>query len=149
MSVRPVAAGIVLAAVAGFGSAAAADFDRYREEDRFGEWQVLCDSEDDMAAITYFDCVVRSAWEPAIVVSSLADAPLVSLASGAGPGRLELGGQTILFESCPDGLCPLAATVEDAMALLPGAAVTVEDGTATLSDDGLGDAIDLALRLPN
>ena len=35
------------------------------------------------------------------------------------------------------------------MALLPGATVTVEDSTATLSDNGLGDAVDLALRLPN
>lgn len=149
MSVRSVGAGIALAAMAGFGPAAAADFGRYQVEDRFGDWQVLCDSEDDMAAITYFDCVVRSATEPAILVSSLADAPLVSLAGGAGSGRLDLGEQTIVFESCPDGLCPLAATVEEAMALLPGTTVTVEDATATLSDDGLGDAIDLALRLPN
>ena len=149
MLVRSVGAGIALAAVAGSGFAVAADFGRYQTEDRFGDWQVLCDSEDDMAAITYFDCVVRSATEPAVLVSSLADGPAVSLANGVGSGRLELGEQTVVFESCPEGLCPLAVTVEEAMALLPGATVTVEDGTATLSGNGLGDAVDLALRLPN
>ena len=150
MWVRSMGTAIALAAFAGFGTVAAAtDFSRYQAEDRFGDWQVLCDSEDDMAAITYFDCIVQSTTEPSVRVSSLADRPAVSLANGAASGRLELADQTIVFESCPDGLCPLPETLEEAIALLPGATVTVEDRTATLSDDGLADAVELALRLPN
>lgn len=141
--------GAMLAVVAGVGSAAAADLSRYQPEDRFGDWQVLCDSEDDMASITHFDCVVRSATEPAIVLSSLADGPAVSLADGATAGHLDLSDQFLDFDTCPEGLCPLPGAAGDIVALLSGATVTAGDRTAALSADGLGDALDLALRLPD
>ena len=145
---RSVAAGIVLALVMGQGPALASGFDRYESEDRFGGWIVLCDSEDDMASITYFDCVVQSDTLPAVVVSSLRGTPQVSLAEAAGGGRLTLADRSIVFDDCPEGVCPLAATDDDLAAVLSGGTVEVEGQTAALSADGLADALGLALRLP-
>ena len=149
MAGRSVVAGIVLALAVGAGPALASDFARYQPEDRFGAWLVLCDSEDDMAAITYFDCVVQSDTLPAVVLSSLTGTPAVSLATATAGGRLVLTDRTIIFDDCPDGLCPLAPVGADLGVVLAGATVRDADGTATLSGDGLADAIDLSVRLPD
>ncbi len=151
MAVRSVVAGIAVALSAGFGSALAADLDRYEPEDQFGGWLVLCDSEDDMAAITYFDCVVQSATAPAVVLSSLGDVPAVSLADGGTSGRLELAEGTLVFDDCPEAICPLPGAVEAFAASLSdgNATVLVGDQRAALSADGFEAALDLARSLPN
>ena len=126
----------------------ALDIDRYQAAGAFGVWHVLCDQEADMGGTTYFDCVVRSIGEPAIVISSLQGAPVVSRMNDTASGRLVLATRAIDFADCPDGLCPLAESAEEAVALLSDSAAMLEAGDrqTAIAADGLADAVDLVLR---
>ena len=126
----------------------AVDLGRYQDGPAFGAWQVLCDEEADMGGTTYFDCVVRSAGAPAIVVANLEQSPTVVPVGSQLADRLILNDRVIDFADCPGSGCPLAESAGAAVALLTDPPATVEaTGQRTeLSAEGLAEAIDLALR---
>ena len=139
---------LTMASLSAASTLFALDIDRYQAGGTFGAWHVLCDQEADMGGTTYFDCVVRSVGEPAIIISSLQGPPAVSRMNGTASGRLVLAAQAIDFADCPDGLCPLAPSAEEAVALLSDGTARLEAGDrhAAIAADGLADAVDLVLR---
>lgn len=150
-------AAVLLVASAGVAISNAADIERYENEGQFGDWIVLCDTEDDMGGTTYLDCVVQSASQPALVISALTDGPVLSLTDGpvlsfeggAGTPLLTIADTAFDFSACPEGRCPFAGSTADFIELVSGNAAILDVGNerTNVSADGVGEAIGHAMDL--
>ena len=142
-------AAVLLVASAGVAISNAADIERYENEGQFGDWIVLCDSEDDMGGTTYLDCVVQSASQPALVISALTDGPVLSFEGGAGTPLLTIADTAFDFSACPEGRCPFAGSTADFIELVSGNAAILDVGNerTNVSADGVGEAIGHAMDL--
>ena len=144
-----IAAALVVGWVGAGSPTQAADLERYGDEGRLGDWIVLCDSEDDMGGTTYFDCVVRSASAPAIVISDLSGGPVLSVDGASGDARLLVADLAFDFDACPAAACRFDGTVSDFVDLVSVHAAVLETGTerADLSAAGIGEAVAHAIGL--
>ena len=136
------------AGLAASGAIHALDLGRYTEQERVGEWLILCETEEDMGGIYVFDCVVRSLTTPSLAVSSLTGTPAVSRADSVLEGRLALGAETIDLSVCQDGLCPLPVEAGALAELFDGdLSLETETGSTAISPQGFSDAVDRAIAL--
>ena len=144
-----VAAVLLVASTSVAGVAHAADIERYGSEGQFGDWIVLCDSEDDMGGTTYLDCAVQSASQSALVIWALTDGPVLSFDGSASSSRLTIADTAFDFSACPGGRCPFAGSTSDFVDLISAntAILDTGDGQTTISPDGLGEAIEHAIQL--
>jgi hypothetical protein len=128
--------------------AAAFDLDGYTAERTVDAWTVWCETEDDMGGTYYFDCVLVSATDPALVIAGLSGSPTVSRADGCAEGRVRFGATTLDLVTCAGGVCPVPGGLDDLAAGIDGgAAVATPSGETPVPAAGFGSALRTARDL--
>lgn len=129
-------------------TAAAVDLTDYEPRGEVADWQILCAIEEDMGQSQVLDCVLRSAGEPALVVSRLDGVPALSRSDGLAVGHLNMGRDVLDLAGCPDGQCPFEGGLAAlASAFDAGASIDTDGARTTIATAGFADAAAEAVGL--